>query len=116
MENITASNTTPVEHIDGQLELLHVEPVKVELQVPEVVRMIVEEFELAEFTCYQVHNVLNSAFAVLGSSKTIRPQMMYNYSSNGLINGIKAPKQKFTPAEVIKFATKFVTKHTQNAS
>lgn len=67
-----------------------------------------------EVTPYQIHTVVNTMFDALGSSRTVRPQMMYNYDSNGLIVKGKKAAKRYTREEAAAFAVKFVTKHTTN--
>lgn len=78
-----------------------------------VVEAIVEQFEMVEFTPYQLHNVINSTFAELKSARTVRPQMMYNYRKNNLIaKGVTTGN--FTSNQVIEFVTKYASKHVNS--
>jgi hypothetical protein len=65
------------------------------------------------FTAYMVATIVNVELANRGLEE-IRPQMMYNYDKNGLINGTKGQnaleregKLGYTTEEVIAFANKF---------
>jgi hypothetical protein len=62
-----------------------------------------------EFTSYQVHSVLNKVLEIVGLEYRVRPQMMYNYSKNGLISGIKGQK-RYDRDQVLRFVEKFVSK------
>jgi len=62
-------------------------------------------------TPYKVHNVVNGTFEILGASKRVPPQMMYNYSRNGmLVKGVKGIKA-LNKEQVTAFVTKYVNKH-----
>jgi hypothetical protein len=65
------------------------------------------------FTAYMVATIVNVELDRRGLEQ-IRPQMMYNYDKNGLINGTKGQNKEnrdgkfgYTTAEVVAFAEKF---------
>jgi hypothetical protein len=69
--------------------------------------------EAEGFTAYMVATIVNVELGNRGLEE-IRPQMMYNYDRNGLINGTKGQngqerngKFGYTTPEVIAFANKF---------
>lgn len=102
--------TTQPESIE---ETITLETEPQEAPTPETVIMEITEtvFGTSEtITPYALHNIVNGALEALGSGKRIRPQMMYNYSRNGLLvkgeKGIKA----LTKDQSVAFATKYVTK------
>lgn len=85
---------------------------------------IVESLATDEaYSAYGVHVIINKSFQVLEIDKQIIPQMMYNYSRNGMIakkdmevneKGKKINKDHtYTQAEVRAFVTKYVSKHTK---
>lgn len=97
------------------LETTLVEDVEVEeteeLTLPEIVVQLTDEVFGSDetITPYKVHKIVNSTFKVVGFAKQIPPQMMYNYSRNGMINKVKDAKQ-YTKDEVIAFVSKFCYK------
>lgn len=81
---------------------------KTDVQV--TVDRLAGEFELSEWTPYQIHNLVNSTFSELESPRTIRPQMMYNYRRNNLI--VKGQTTgNYSTTQVVEFVTKYVAKH-----
>jgi len=67
------------------------------------------------FTAYMVATIVNEELRKRGLEE-IRPQMMYNYDKNGLINGTKGQNGQerngtfgYTTEEVIAFANKFAS-------
>ena len=44
------------------------------------------------YTPYGVAKLLNDTFTANGIDRTVPPQMIYNYTKNGMINGTKYPK------------------------
>ena len=69
------------------------------------------QIEIADetFTAYQLHKMVN-IIREANSENEIRPQMMYNYARNGLINGVKNGSQHFTKNEVMTFLKKYASK------
>jgi len=63
------------------------------------------------FTPYQIATLINVQLTAAGIAE-IRPQMMYNYDRNGLINGTKgqAKDRYYTTAETEAFVNKYVAK------
>lgn len=61
------------------------------------------------FTAYMIATIVNEELAAKGLEQ-IRPQMMYNYSKNGLINGVKNQHavRGYTTPEVVEFVNRFV--------
>jgi hypothetical protein len=61
------------------------------------------------FLPYSIARLINDQLEKAGFEQ-IRPQMMYNYDRNGLINGTKAQNsvRPYTLDETNKFVTKFV--------
>lgn len=96
------------------LSVEDVETEATELTVEETVGVLTETVfgDDDTITPYKLHNIVNGAFEALGSDKRIPPQMMYNYSRNGMLvkgqKGIKA----LTKEQAKAFATKFVNKYT----
>jgi len=68
------------------------------------------------FTPYMIATLINSELAGLGLDE-IRPQMMYNYDKNGLINGTKKQnaERPYTADEAVAFVHKFVTMRSNKA-
>lgn len=65
---------------------------------------------------YQIAKVLNELFVQLEIDRTVPPQMMYNYSKNGLIDGTKRQSQKdvkFSYETTVAFLTKYFKKNYQ---
>jgi hypothetical protein len=70
------------------------------------------QFDLDEYTPYQVHNLVNRTIVALGGSGTVRPQMMYNYRNNGMI--IAGQKDgNFKTEGVVAFVVKYLSKNGQ---
>jgi oligoribonuclease (3'-5' exoribonuclease) len=69
------------------------------------------------FTAYMVATLVNAELVNRGLEE-IRPQMMYNYSKNGLINGVKNQhvERGYTMAEVVAFVEKFATMRQNKAA
>ena len=115
---MTENTTTSVELVEGQIDLFTGEVVEIE-EVDETISIedVISEIRDTVFkgestiTAYKIHNIINGTFKVLGVDKVVPPQMMYNYSKNGMISGIKLQKQ-YNKDEVTKFVTKYVTKHS----
>lgn len=69
-----------------------------------------------DITPYQIATMINAIFEVQqikkvdGSLLQIRPQMMYNYDSNGLICKGKRATRAYSLAEVLAFVQKYTTK------
>jgi hypothetical protein len=97
-------------------------------QVPEgqtsiesIVANLVEE---ESYNPYGIHKLVNGIFEILGVDKKVRPQMMYNYSRNGLL-GNKASvvheksgkkintNHTYTKQQVTAFLIKYVDKNTK---
>lgn len=115
---MTENTSTIVEIVEGQMDLFTEEVVEIEttddtISMEDVIAEIAETVFKGEstITSYKIHNIINGTFKVLGVEKEIKPQMMYNYSKNGMISGIKLQKQ-YNKDEVTKFVTKYVTKHS----
>jgi hypothetical protein len=106
MTDIDTTNleTTLVEDIESE---------EIEVTVESTVQELVETVFGTDETIspYKVHKIVNGTFEVLGNTKRIPPQMMYNYSRNGmLVKGEKGIKE-LNKSQVTEFVTKFVTKH-----
>ncbi len=86
-----------------------------EITVPEIERTSVEVLVETEFdgevtiTAYKIHKIVNAVFELEGIEKRVPPQMMYNYSRNGMINKVKGCKA-YTKDEVIKFVERYTNK------
>lgn len=52
------------------------------------------------YTCYKTAKVFNKVLSDLSLDKHIRPQMVYNYDTNGLIVRGKKNVRSYTQAEV----------------
>lgn len=78
--------------------------------ISQVMSQYGDEWENIGYTPYAVAQIINDTFVELGSDKSIRPQMMYNYARNGLINGVKGSKL-YTAEEVGAFVIRYVSKH-----
>lgn len=104
-----------IEISDGQMDLMTGEVVEKESEKEVTVEEIVETLTENVFgsditiTAYKIHTIINGTFKVVGFEKQVPPQMMYNYSRNGMINGVKNVKQ-YTREEVTKFVIKYVNK------
>ena len=107
-ENIT---TTTDEQM--ALEGTEVLEEKAELSVEEIVESLVTE---GTYNAYGIHKLVNAAFEVLENDRRIPPQMIYNYSRNGMIEkgrgSAKEPNKNhvYDNATVKAFVTKWVTK------
>jgi len=114
-ENLTVESVDEMAEIDGtENTMIDETPAAVVGEVTDIEGLVREVVEALPETVspYQIHSVINTVFEVLGSERTVRPQMMYNYDRNGLIvKGAKGVK-RYAHEEVVAFATKFVTKHT----
>jgi hypothetical protein len=101
-----------------QTQTLSVEDVETEateLSVEETLTELVDTvFGTDEtITPYKVAKIINGAFTVLGVDKAIPPQMMYQYSRNGLlVKGEKGIKE-LNKDQVSAFVTKYVTKYAK---
>lgn len=62
-------------------------------------------------TPYQIATLINAKLVAVGL-EAIRPQMMYNYDKNGLINGTKKSNavRPYTIEEAVPFVEKYVAK------
>lgn len=100
---------------EQQIEAIEIEDVETE-ETEVLVEDVVEELTETEFgsdeeiTAYRIHKIVNGVFKVVGFEKKVPPQMIYNYSKNGLINGTKDMKQKYNKSDVKKWVLKYVTK------
>lgn len=75
------------------------------------INIVLDELDpTALYSAYQVHVVLNRVLKANGVDG-VRPQMMYNYATNGLIvKGMKGLK-RFTPQQVCDFVVRFVNRN-----
>lgn len=98
--------------MDMQPELeLGIEFPVTEVDLVTLVGDLVDELNVDEITPYQVHTVVNKALAAMDTEYRVRPQMMYNYATNGLIvKGMKGLK-RFTPQQVCDFVVRFVNRN-----
>lgn len=106
---------TTVDLVEGQIDLFTNEVVTIEekeITEEDVTKELIEAaFEgVTTITSYKLASIINGIFKVVGFDKQIPPQMMYNYSKNGMINGTKDMKQKYNKDEVTKFVTKYIKK------
>jgi len=65
---------------------------------------------------YAIHKIVNGVFEVFGVERKIPPQMMYNYSRNGIIaKRAEKPNKdhQYTQDEVLTFVTKYTSKHAK---
>lgn len=90
-------------------------------EINETVEYILDALELDEFTPSQIAAVLNGAIEILGLERSsVRTQMMYNYSSNGMI--VKsAPRgtngdHRYNRNEVQEFAIKFLNGNVRSGA
>jgi hypothetical protein len=96
------------------LSVEDIETEATELTVEDIVTELVDTVfgEDTTITPYKVSRIVNGTFEALDNEKRIPPQMMYNYSRNGLLvkgeKGIKA----LTKDQAKAFTIKYVTKHT----
>jgi hypothetical protein len=85
------------------------------LTVEDVVESLVAELG-EETSAYGVHVVINRTFEALGLDIRIPPQMMYNYSRNGMLgrkkneDGTPNTNHKYNQEMIKAFAIKFVGK------
>lgn len=68
---------------------------------------IIARAQLEGITVYQIAKLINFRLEANGF-EPIRPQMMYNYNKNGLINGRK--NDEVTLAEALAYVEKFATR------
>lgn len=66
-------------------------------------------YSSATLTLYQVAKIINKIFSNFGIAE-IRPQMMYNYSNNGLVVKGKKDSSPISKEDAAKFITKFINK------
>lgn len=73
------------------------------------------EIQNTEYTAYAVATLINQILEDQGIDRTIPPQMMYNYTKNGLIakrtKGMSAKGLKYTATEVTEFLNKWFSKN-----
>jgi hypothetical protein len=78
---------------------------------------IITRGETEGVTAYQIATLINEKLIAAGLDK-IRPQMMYNYSRNGMI--VKGQKgdmsHRYTVAEATTYAETFATKRINKAN
>lgn len=86
------------------------------------IRKVWARGEAEGFTAYMVATIVNVELTARGLDE-IRPQMMYNYDRNGLINGQKGQnglerngKLGYTTPEVVAFANKFADMRQKKAA
>lgn len=63
------------------------------------------------FTCYQIANLINSAFAAAGSDQTVTHAAIYGYGRTGAINGVpyvKGEAPRYNEAEATTFAARYI--------
>jgi hypothetical protein len=72
---------------------------------------IIARAEVEGITVYQIAKLINFKLTELGYQE-VRPQMMYNYNKNGLINGTK--DGEVTIEQALAFVDKFVGRRVQN--
>jgi hypothetical protein len=79
------------------------------------VDQILRRGEVEGITPYQIAQLVNAELLSAGRSDLeIRPQMMYNYSKNGMIvKGVKEGAHKYTVAQATAYATAFAAKRIQ---
>jgi hypothetical protein len=88
--------------------------VPAELSVEEIVESLVDQ---EEYNAYGIHKIVNATLKVLEVERRVPPQMIYNYSRNGLIEkgrgSSKEPnKNHVYSAELVKaFVSKWVNKN-----
>lgn len=66
-------------------------------------------YSSATLTLYQVAKIINKIFSNFGVAE-IRPQMMYNYSKNGLVVKGKRDSGPINKEEAAEFMIKFINK------
>jgi hypothetical protein len=69
-----------------------------------------EEWENVAYSPYSIATIINAVFVEMGSDKQVKPQMMYNYARNGLINTIKGQKQ-YTAEDAAAFIIRYVNRN-----
>lgn len=76
------------------------------------IAQIITRGENEGFTPYMIASLVNAQLESAGV-EPIRPQMMYNYDSNGMINGTKkqSAQRKYTSTEVEAFLGRWVPKY-----
>jgi hypothetical protein len=89
------------------------EPISLE----QIIDTILEQFPNDQITPYLIAKAVNAALTVLGVLKqgepySVRPQMIYNYDTNGLIVAGSKKLKRYTKAQVRAFAIKFIQKRT----
>lgn len=76
-----------------------------------VIEAILSSLSHSSFTAYQIHTVINAAYAILDLGKSIEPQRMYQSAKLGQIDGIKHVKgdnPRYTVEQVKQFAINFI--------
>lgn len=63
------------------------------------------------YTCYRVAKVFNAVLSHMDLDKQIRPQMVYNYDTNGLIVKGKKNVRKYGKSEVRSWIKRYVQKN-----
>lgn len=101
---------------DGEEMVVEEETVEVEETVEISLEEIVREISQTVFgksetiTAYKIAKVINGVFETVGNEKRIPPQMMYNYSSKGMI--VKGYKGKeYTFDQTVEYVMKYTSKH-----
>jgi hypothetical protein len=73
------------------------------------------EIPTAEYTAYAVHTLVNQILSELGVDTSVPPQMMYNYTRNGLIakrtKGVPAKEIRYSADEVAAWLNKWFSKN-----
>jgi hypothetical protein len=89
-----------------------VEVVEVEVTFEQIVSELVDAIFGSEssITAYKIANVVNGIFKASDFEKSVPPQMMYNYSRNGLIVKGEKGKKQFNKTEVTEFVTRYTKK------
>ena len=103
-ENVETIEVDGQQTFEGMPEPTEV--VESELDLQTVIVELTKGME--SYTPYAIHKIVNGVFAVYGVDKTIPPQMMYQYTKNGMIAGKESKGRKiFTRDEVQVFVYKY---------
>jgi hypothetical protein len=110
---MTDINETTI--VEGQQDLFTgevVEETAPDSDLTTIVRELTETVFGTDTTIspYKIAKVINGVFETVGSDKRIPPQMMYNYSSKGMIvKGFKG--KEYTKDQVETYVNKYTVKY-----
>lgn len=88
------------------------------ITLEQIIDTILEQFPNEGITPYLIAKAVNAALTVMGILKdgepySVRPQMIYNYDTNGLIVQGQKGLKRYSKDQVRTFAIKFVSKRNK---